>query len=74
MRRYCDCIREILDTINKVSGLAVNINEASKEQASSIMIINQGIEQVSEVVQKIRQWRNKRCDERKTVIARPAFG
>lgn len=38
--------------MEEVTNLVVNISEASKEQASSIVIINQGIEQVSEVVQK----------------------
>ncbi len=43
---------EIQEAIDKVAGLTISINESSREQASSVMIINQGIEQVSEVVQK----------------------
>jgi methyl-accepting chemotaxis protein len=43
---------EIHEAVDKVAGLTLRINESSKEQASSVMIINQGIDQVSEVVQK----------------------
>ena len=43
---------EILEAVNKVTSLAVNLSESSKEQTSSIIIINQGIEQVSQVIQK----------------------
>ena len=43
---------EIHEAVNKVADLTIRINESSREQASSVMIINQGIDQVSEVVQK----------------------
>ena len=43
---------EIHEAVDKVAGLTIRINESSSEQASSVMIINQGIDQVSEVVQK----------------------
>ncbi|HYE69624.1 MAG TPA: methyl-accepting chemotaxis protein [Anaerovoracaceae bacterium] len=43
---------EILEAVETVTDLVVNINESAGEQASSIVIINQGIEQVSQVIQK----------------------
>lgn len=59
----------IYESIDKVAGLAVSINELSGEQASSIMIINQGIEQVSEVVQK-----NSAMAEQSAAMSEKLFG
>lgn len=42
---------EIAETVDKVSELTVNISESAEEQTASIMIINHGIEQVSQIVQ-----------------------
>jgi len=44
--------REILEAVETVTNLVVHINESAGEQASSIVIINQGIEQVSQIIQK----------------------
>jgi len=44
--------REILEAVEIVTDLVVNINQSAGEQASSIIIINQGIEQVSQIIQK----------------------
>lgn len=44
-------LKEILDEIEKVTGLVGDIAQASNEQASEIAQITQGIEQVSQVVQ-----------------------
>ena len=44
-------LKEILDEIEKVTGLVGDITHASNEQASAIAQITQGIEQVSQVVQ-----------------------
>lgn len=44
--------REILEAVERVTNLVVNINESAGEQASSMIIINQGIEQVSRIIQK----------------------
>ncbi|MBC3804092.1 HAMP domain-containing protein [Acetobacterium fimetarium] len=46
-----ESLREILDEIEKVAGLVGNIAKASNDQALQIELINQGIEQVSVVVQ-----------------------
>jgi len=46
-----ESLREILDEIEKVAGLVGNIAKASNDQALQIELINQGIEQVSMVVQ-----------------------
>lgn len=43
---------EILETVETVTNLVVDINDSAGEQASSIVIINQGIEQVSQIIQK----------------------
>ena len=60
---------EILTTMEEVTNLVVNISEASKEQASSIVIINQGIEQVSEVVQK-----NSAMAEQSSAMSEKLYG
>lgn len=44
-------LKEILDEIEKVTGLVGDIAQASNEQAAEIAQITQGIEQVSQVVQ-----------------------
>ncbi len=44
-------LKEILEAIQKVTGLIGDIAQASNEQASEIAQITQGIEQVSQVVQ-----------------------
>lgn len=46
-----ESLKDILDEIEKVTGLVGNIAQASNDQASEIAQINQGIEQVSQVVQ-----------------------
>ncbi len=46
-----DSLKEILNQIDKVTGLVGDIARASNDQASEIAQINQGIEQVSQVVQ-----------------------
>ncbi|MEL7659433.1 methyl-accepting chemotaxis protein [Acetobacterium wieringae] len=46
-----DSLKEILNQIEKVTGLVGDIARASNDQASEIAQINQGIEQVSQVVQ-----------------------
>ncbi|AWW26105.1 methyl-accepting chemotaxis protein [Acetobacterium sp. KB-1] len=46
-----DSLKEILNQIEKVTGLVGDIAQASNDQASEIAQINQGIEQVSQVVQ-----------------------
>ncbi len=46
-----ESLREILNEIEKVTGLVGNIARASNDQASEIAQITQGIEQVSQVVQ-----------------------
>ncbi len=43
---------EIQEAVNQVTNLVVHINESTGEQVSSIIIINQGIEQVSHIIQK----------------------
>lgn len=43
---------EILEAVDKLTGLVVSINESSNEQASNISIINQGIDQVSQIIRK----------------------
>lgn len=43
---------EIMEAVDQVANLVVNISESAGEQASSILIINQGIEQVSQIIQK----------------------
>lgn len=46
-----ESLKDILNEIEKVTGLVGNIAHASSEQASEIAQITQGIEQVSQVVQ-----------------------
>ncbi|WP_373486286.1 methyl-accepting chemotaxis protein [Acetobacterium malicum] len=46
-----ESLKEILNEIEKVTGLVGNIAQASNDQASEIAQITQGIEQVSQVVQ-----------------------
>lgn len=44
--------REILEAVDRLAGLAVNIDESSNEQAANVLIINHGIDQVSQIIQK----------------------
>lgn len=44
--------QEIYHTVDRVAEITADIEKSSGEQASSIVIINQGVEQVSQVVQK----------------------
>lgn len=44
--------REILEAVDRLAGLVVNIDESSNEQAANILIINHGIDQVSQIIQK----------------------
>lgn len=46
-----DALREIVQSINKVSGLVADINDASGEQSEGIRQINLGLEQIDQVIQ-----------------------
>jgi methyl-accepting chemotaxis protein len=50
-RDTADVFHDIAETVDKVAGLTVNISESAGEQTASIIIINHGIEQVSQIVQ-----------------------
>jgi len=66
-KETAEALEKIVSGVESVSNLVSDINEASNEQATAIAHINQGITQVSQVVQKkFSHIRGKRSRKRGT--------